>query len=173
MKYNTFPQGLLLTFSVLSPIIFVVERKMMSQWEVEIPSSPVIEGGVELDDAGKVRTPEEYIDAKLRGIKDMLEGDVMKLSRDPELAIGQSSLCFRDLAFSIKPPDGSDEKVILTPTSGAYAAGSMVALMARKMGRGWGGGWEDGDVSLSKTSCEHRARVTRTLVILPTHMSSR
>ena len=62
--------------------------------------------------------------------KPMQEGDVMSIPRDPKTAHGQTSLCFRNLSFSIK------EKVIVTPTSGAYGEGTMVALMVRRSDRG-------------------------------------
>jgi hypothetical protein len=102
---------------------------MSSQWAVEIPpptgAAEHAEGG-----GGKGGESAMTFAARSRSMNG-LDGDVMALPRDPEVAFGQSSLCFRNLAFSIRSRHNGAEKVILTPTSGAYAAGSMVALMVR------------------------------------------
>jgi len=58
------------------------------------------------------------------------EGDLNSITRDERLAYAQTSLAFQDLRFAI--PDKSSatgEQLILSPTSGAFAAGSMVAFM--------------------------------------------
>lgn len=52
------------------------------------------------------------------------QGDV---SRDPELANGQSTLTFKDVSFSIQ--EKGVKKEILSPTSGHFEPGSLVALM--------------------------------------------
>ena len=64
----------------------------------------------------------------------------MSLGRDPNSAFGQSNLCFRDLAFDIKSSEG-EVKCILTPTSGAWSPGNMVALMVRRKEIGSNGGF--------------------------------
>ena len=65
------------------------------------------------------------------------EGDLKSITRDERLAYAQTSLAFQDLRFAI--PDKSSatgEQLILSPTSGAFAAGSMVAFMVRAEGAG-------------------------------------
>jgi hypothetical protein len=63
--------------------------------------------------------------------RELLEsGFQLDIARDPNTAYGQSTLAFRDLTFSI-PTKKTGARIILTPTSGAYEAGSMVALMVR------------------------------------------
>ena len=81
---------------------------------------------------GSFKDPVAALDSKMSEVHFMVQGDVMSIPRDPDVAHGQSSLCFRDLSFSFKSSrtDGS-EKVIVAPTSGAYAAGTMVAVMVR------------------------------------------
>ena len=50
--------------------------------------------------------------------------NVKNLPRDPSSAVGQSSLAFRDLSFSIKQADGS-HKPILEPVSGRALASTL------------------------------------------------
>ena len=82
-------------------------------------------------DADEMSITESKIRAKIAEMRDMLEGGrVMSVARDPETAYGQSNLAFKDLSFSIEVGTKVKTKqVILTPSSGAYAAGSMVAIM--------------------------------------------
>ena len=78
-----------------------------------------------------------FVDLKIRQVHSELSGDIMSLPRDPHLWHGQTNLCFKNVGYHAKV-NGS-EKVILTPTSGAYKAGSMVALMARRNPQKGGG----------------------------------
>lgn len=82
-------------------------------------------------DADEMSITESKIRAKIAEMRDMLEGGrVMSVARDPETAYGQSNLAFKDLSFSIEVGTKvKTNQVILTPSSGAYAAGSMVAIM--------------------------------------------
>lgn len=80
---------------------------------------------------GSFKNPFAAIEHKMTEAHSMVQGDVMSIQRDPDLAHGQSSLCFRNLSFSYKSRADGLEKIIVTPTSGAYAAGTMVAVMVR------------------------------------------
>lgn len=101
---------------------------------------PAVTRAVEVTERGKLKDPAAFIDTKLKDSHAMLEDDVMSIPRDADVAYGQSNLCFRDVTFSIKSSMDGSEKVILTATSGAYEAGSMVAIMAGSMeGTGEGG----------------------------------
>jgi len=55
---------------------------------------------------GRVKDPTAFLIGKLNDAKVMLGGDVMAIPRDADVSIGQSSLAFRNLSFSIKGQDG-------------------------------------------------------------------
>jgi|AntAceMinimDraft_11_1070367.scaffolds.fasta_scaffold33211_1 hypothetical protein len=101
---------------------------------IDIPESATSSAIAEVAAGGNrtVQDKSAFVREKLADMKNMLEGDVMSIPRDPDLAYGQSTLCFRDLAFAVKSKSAGPDKVVLTPTSGAFATGSMVALMVRK-----------------------------------------
>ena len=89
---------------------------------------------IDVDGAPSASTAEEertrIIKRRVANARDVLTRDVTQLPRDPLTACGQSSLGFRDLSFSIRSKE-LGEKLILAPSSGAYKAGSMVAIMVR------------------------------------------
>ena len=79
----------------------------------------------------RVRDVAAIIQEEIIKKRELLEsGFQLDIARDPNTAYGQSTLAFRDLTFSI-PTKKTGARIILTPTSGAYEAGSMVALMVR------------------------------------------
>ena len=102
----------------------------MGHWAVEIPALGAPGLGIMTEDKGH-ESMDEVLDVKPRKTSVEMEGGVMSIPRGSAAAYGQSNLCFRNLAFSVKSHNGST-KVILTPSSGAYSAGSMVALMVRR-----------------------------------------
>ena len=107
----------------------------MGQWAVEIPA-PAPGVGIVTDDKAH-ESMKGVLDLKLRKTSVDAEGSVMSLRRGSAAAYGQCNLCFRNLAFSIKSTNSANNSnngptVILTPTSGAYSPGSMVALMVRR-----------------------------------------
>lgn len=144
----------------------------LGQWEVEIPSTASTFG---LEEEGTVNDAHaSAMMRKVRGMNAVLEGDVMSIPRDPDVAYGQSNLCFRDLAFSIKcrHVNNGSEKVILTPTSGAYLAGSMVALMVRGGGRGEEEEKPDLSTNNSDSNDNDNSNKSWSSVNRPVHLSS-